>query len=53
MENVLSYTENRTLEHLICKSNIGYELKSSEKEDIIHLENKQFSKEFSSEIIDD
>jgi hypothetical protein len=49
----LSYTEKRRLEHLICKSNIGYELTSSEKEDILHLEKKQFRKEFSSETIDD
>ena len=53
MENGLSYTEKRRLEHLICKSDIGYELTSSEKEDIFHLEKKQFRKEFSSEIIDD
>jgi hypothetical protein len=53
MENGLSYTEKRRLEHLICKANIGYELTSSEKEDIFHLEKKQFRKEFSSEIIDD
>jgi hypothetical protein len=54
MENGLSYSEKRRLEHLICKStNIGYELTPSEKEDIFHLKKKQFRKEFSSEIIDD
>jgi hypothetical protein len=53
MENGVSYTGKRRLEHLICKSNIGYELTSSEKEDIFHLEKKQFRKEFSSEIFDD
>ena len=53
MENGLSYTEKRRLEHLICKSDLGYELTSSEKEDIFHLEKKQFRKEISSEIIDD
>jgi hypothetical protein len=51
IENGLSYSEKRRLEHLICKSNIGYELTSSEKEDIFHFEKKQFKKEFSSEII--
>ena len=46
MENGLSYTEKRRLEHLICKLDIGYELTSSEKEDIFHLEKKQFRKDF-------
>ncbi len=53
MENGLSYSEKRRLEHLICKSDIGYELTSNEKDGIYHLEKKQFRKEFSSEIIND
>jgi hypothetical protein len=42
MENGLSYPEKRRLEHLICKSSIGYELTSTEKEEIFQLEEKQF-----------
>jgi hypothetical protein len=44
MENGLSYSGKRRLEHLICKSDSGYELTSSEKEDIFHLEKKQLRK---------
>jgi hypothetical protein len=53
MENGISYPEKRRLEHLICKSEIGYKLTSNEKDEIFQLKKKQFRKELSSEIIDD
>jgi hypothetical protein len=53
MENSLLYPEKRRLEHLICKSDFGYKLTSKEKDKIFQFEEKQFRKEFSSEIIND
>ena len=48
IENGLSIPEKRRLEHLICKTDLGDNLTSTKKEEILLLKKKQFRKEFSS-----